>query len=57
MTQERLAHAADISMVTLARIETGRTDPRWTTLVQISEALGVDMAQLGAAATHLGGGG
>lgn len=47
LTQEGLAHSAGVSMVTLARIETGVTDPRWTTIVELAAALDISMSELG----------
>jgi transcriptional regulator with XRE-family HTH domain len=46
MTQEELAEAAGINRVTLANIESGRADPRPTTIRKLAAALGVEPAVL-----------
>jgi DNA-binding XRE family transcriptional regulator len=47
MTQEQLANAADISHRTLVNIETKRvTEPHFSTILKLAEALGVEPAQL-----------
>ena len=40
LTQEALAHAADIGRVTLVRLEKGSQTPRFKTLTAIAQALG-----------------
>lgn len=48
-TQEDLAHHARITTAALARIERGQANPTWTTVRRIAAALGVSLAELGAA--------
>jgi transcriptional regulator with XRE-family HTH domain len=49
LSQEALAHAAQLTMSSYARIERGQANPTWRTVSQIAEALGVTLAELGAA--------
>jgi transcriptional regulator with XRE-family HTH domain len=49
LTQEALAFKSGVSISSLGRIETGRTSAAWTTVVQLADALGVSMGELGAA--------
>jgi transcriptional regulator with XRE-family HTH domain len=46
---ESVARDADISYTTLARIEHEQTAPTWLTIRALARALGVTMAELGAA--------
>jgi transcriptional regulator with XRE-family HTH domain len=46
LTQEQLAHKAKISVGYLARLETGRHDPKLSTLRKIATALGVPVTDL-----------
>jgi transcriptional regulator with XRE-family HTH domain len=47
MTQEQLAKAASISHRTLVNIETKRvTEPHFSTILKLAEALGVEPSQL-----------
>jgi transcriptional regulator with XRE-family HTH domain len=47
MTQEQLAKAAGISHRTLVNIETKRvTEPHFSTILKVAEALGVEPSQL-----------
>ena len=46
LTQEALAHAAEIGRVTLVRIESGEQSPRYETLVSLAQALGQPMGEL-----------
>jgi DNA-binding XRE family transcriptional regulator len=47
MTQEQLAKAAGISHKTLVNIETKRvTEPHFSTILKLAEALGVEPSQL-----------
>jgi DNA-binding XRE family transcriptional regulator len=48
-TQEDVAHYAGITVAALARIERGQTNPRWTTLRRIVNALDISLAELVAA--------
>ena len=43
LTQDALAHAADIGRVTLVRLEKGEQTPRFKTLKAVAQALGVDI--------------
>jgi transcriptional regulator with XRE-family HTH domain len=49
LTQESLAFKSGVSISSLGRIEMGRTSAAWTTVVQLADALGVSMGELGAA--------
>lgn len=42
-SQEDLAHHAGITVASLARIERGQTNPKWTTLRRIVSALNVTL--------------
>ena len=47
MTQEQLANAAGISHRTLVNIETYKvTEPHFSTILKLAEALGVEPSQL-----------
>jgi len=46
MTQEELSSGAGIGRVTLVRIEKGEQSPRYETLVALSRALGLPLAEL-----------
>ena len=46
LTQEALAHAADIVRVTLVRLEKGEQTPRFKTLDAIAQALGIRVVEL-----------
>jgi len=53
ITQEDLAHEADITTGTLSLIERGHANPTWSTLKGIATALGVSMGELGKLADRL----
>ncbi len=53
LTQEDLAHAADITTGTLSLIERGRANPTWGTIKGIAAALGVTMGEMGKLADRL----
>ncbi len=46
ITQEALAFSSNVTVSALSRIERGRSNPVWTTLVQIAEALDITPAEL-----------
>jgi transcriptional regulator with XRE-family HTH domain len=52
LTQEDLAHKAEITTGTLSRTETGETSPSWRTVKSIAEALDMSPAELVATAEH-----
>jgi transcriptional regulator with XRE-family HTH domain len=45
-TQEGLAWEAQLTVGSLARIELGQADPRWSTVMGIIDALGISLADL-----------
>jgi transcriptional regulator with XRE-family HTH domain len=45
-SQESLAHDAELTVASLSRIERGETNPGWTTVRQICDALGVSLSEL-----------
>jgi transcriptional regulator with XRE-family HTH domain len=47
LTQEDLAHEADITTGTLSLIERGHANPTWGTVRGIAAALGTSMGELG----------
>lgn len=47
ITQEDLAHEADVTTGTLSLIERGHANPTWGTVTGIAAALGVSMGELG----------
>jgi transcriptional regulator with XRE-family HTH domain len=47
LSQEAVAHRADISFTTLAKIELGQSAPAWATVRAFARALGVTMGELG----------
>jgi transcriptional regulator with XRE-family HTH domain len=49
ITQEDLAHTADVTTTALSRIEGGKANPTWATLTRILAALEVSLAELEAA--------
>jgi DNA-binding XRE family transcriptional regulator len=46
LSQEGLARRAGVSRITLARLERGKISPRYETLMALSQALGVRLAEL-----------
>lgn len=46
LSQRELARRARIAYKTLQLLESGRHDPRWSTLVKIADAIGVDRAAM-----------
>lgn len=55
LTQEALAHEAEITTGHLSMIERGHANPSWGAVAAIAGALGVSMARIGAAADRLKG--
>ncbi len=47
ITQEDLAHAADITTGTLSLIERGQANPTWGTVTRIASALGASLGEIG----------
>jgi len=47
ITQEDLAHAAEITTGTLSLIERGHANPTWGTIKAVATALGVSMGEVG----------
>jgi transcriptional regulator with XRE-family HTH domain len=46
LTQQQLAELAQINRVSLARLETGQSEARPTTVRKLADALGVDPGEL-----------
>ena len=46
MTQEQLARTADISLRQVVRIEKNEVEPRFSTILKLAEALGVEPSEL-----------
>lgn len=46
LTQEALAFRANVTLSTLRRIERGQSNPTWTTLVRIANALAITPVEL-----------
>ena len=55
ITQEALAHEADITTGTLSLIERGHANPTWGTLKGVAAALASSMGELGKLADKLEG--
>ena len=47
-SQEALAHDAGLTVTALARIERAQANPAWTTVLRITEALGLTLPELAA---------
>jgi transcriptional regulator with XRE-family HTH domain len=47
LSQAQLAVHADLAVGTLTRLEAGNTDPSWSSVRAIAEALKLSMVQLG----------
>lgn len=45
-SQEALAHDAGLTVTALARIERSQVNPAWTTVLQITAALGFSLREL-----------
>ena len=46
MTQEQLARMADISLRQVVRIERNEVEPRFSTILKLAEAFGVEPSEL-----------
>jgi transcriptional regulator with XRE-family HTH domain len=46
ITQEELAYKANLTISGMARIERGRSNPGWTTVLAIAGALGITLQDL-----------
>jgi transcriptional regulator with XRE-family HTH domain len=46
LTREAVAHGAKVTLSTIASIEQGKSNPTWTTVRQIVDALGASMREL-----------
>jgi transcriptional regulator with XRE-family HTH domain len=49
-TQEDIAYAANLTSGTYGHIERGKTNPTWTTIKKIAQALDISLADLAEAA-------
>lgn len=47
LTIEAAAHEAGMTTATLSKLELARSDPRWSSIAAVVEALGGDFAELG----------
>lgn len=50
LTQEDLAHAAELTTAALARIERGEVNPSWATVRRVAAGLSVSVAEVAVAA-------
>jgi transcriptional regulator with XRE-family HTH domain len=48
LTQAQLAVSADLAIGTLTRLEAGTSDPSWSSVRSLAEALKIGLAHLGA---------
>jgi transcriptional regulator with XRE-family HTH domain len=48
LSQEALAHAANLTMSSYARIERGQANPTWLTVTRIADGLGITLGELAA---------
>lgn len=46
LTLEELSRLTGIAPSNLSQIETGKTDPRWSTVMRVLDALGTDLSDL-----------
>jgi transcriptional regulator with XRE-family HTH domain len=53
-SQEAIAHEAGLTVGAMARIERGESNPTWTTVRRIAEALGLSLVQLARAVEQRG---
>lgn len=49
-TQQRLAAQADLTVMTVSRIERGLTQPKVSTILRLADALGVEPSSISAVA-------
>ena len=54
MTQEEVAHAADLTLGAYGRIERSEVAPAWPTVRAIARGLGISVGELGAAVDRHG---
>lgn len=50
MTQEQVAHAANVHPTWVSRLESGGLNPSWGMIGRVAEALGVTLSELAKAA-------
>jgi transcriptional regulator with XRE-family HTH domain len=53
MTQEDLAGKAGVHLTWISRLESGRRDPRWSSLCRIAAGLGIPVFEIVALAERL----
>lgn len=53
LTQEDLAHASDLTVTALVRIEGAKANPTWTTVRRIAGGLGVTVGEIADLADQL----
>jgi transcriptional regulator with XRE-family HTH domain len=53
ITQEDLAHRANVHVTWVSRMESGKKDPRWTSLQALAAGLGVTAMEIVALAERL----
>lgn len=53
LSQEQVAHDADLHPTWISHLESGRNNPAWGTVRRVCQALGVSMAELAALADEL----
>jgi transcriptional regulator with XRE-family HTH domain len=46
LSQEAVAHNADLTVSAYARIERGEANPTWSTVTQVARSLGVSLVEL-----------
>jgi transcriptional regulator with XRE-family HTH domain len=54
LTQEAVAHVADVHPTWVSRLEGGTLNPSWGMVARIADALGVTMSDLAKAVERLG---
>jgi XRE family transcriptional regulator, regulator of sulfur utilization len=53
LTQEQLAHAADLHPTWISQLESGNKNPSWASVSRLAAALGLRLSQLAAVAEDL----